>query len=95
MSNRINRRTMLKTGAMSAGLMIGSGCGGSTEKKSGKTFKIRRCPKCNSDEVRVVIGEVGSWTCPSCKWKGKNVKEEILDEEDFMKYLDEKGEEVA
>ena len=31
--------------------------GKSKEKKSGKTFKLRRCPKCKSDQVSVVLGE--------------------------------------
>ncbi|MCR4327770.1 MAG: hypothetical protein NUV46_04290 [Nanoarchaeota archaeon] len=64
-------------------------------KKKGKTFKVRKCPKCNSYDVSVVIGEVGVWQCKECKWKGRTPKEEELDEEEFMKYLDEKGEEVA
>jgi hypothetical protein len=65
------------------------------KKKSGKTFKVRKCPECNSDEIRVVIGEIGVWECPSCSWKGTEVKEEELTEDGFMAYLDEKGEEVA
>lgn len=63
--------------------------------KTGKTFKIRRCPKCNSDDIAVVIGEVGIWECKKCKWDGKDVKEEKLSEDEFMKYLDERGEEVS
>lgn len=27
------------------------------EKKSGKTFKLKRCPKCKRDEVSVVVGQ--------------------------------------
>ena len=69
--------------------------GQSEEKKIGKTFKVRRCPKCNSDEVKVVEGEIGIWRCDKCKWKGENVEKEELTEDEFMKYLDEKGEEVA
>jgi len=65
------------------------------KKNTGKTFKIRKCPKCGSDEVGVVIGEVGMWECRKCKNKGKDFKEEELTEEEFMKYLDEKHEEVA
>jgi len=64
-------------------------------KKKGKLFKVRKCPKCGKDEVKVVIGEIGVWECLKCKWKGKNPKEDELDEEEFMKYLDSKGEEVA
>ena len=64
-----------------------------TGKKLGKTFKIRRCPQCNSDEVRVVVGEdsKGLWECNKCKWRGEDIKEEELNEEEFFKYLDKKG----
>ena len=65
------------------------------EKKKGKTFRLRRCPECGSDELSVVIGEVGLWECRKCSWKGEDVKEDELTEDEFMKYLDEKGEEVA
>ena len=72
------------------------------KKKEGKVFKIRGCPRCGSDEVGVVIsgseGEEGGgkeWECRKCKWNGKNVKEKELTEDEFMKYLDDKGEEVA
>ncbi|MBR9702179.1 hypothetical protein GOV13_04630 [Candidatus Pacearchaeota archaeon] len=66
-------------------------------KKKGNTFKVRRCPECNSDEVSVVVGEEskGMWECKKCKWKGKDVKKEELTEDEFMKYMDDKGEEVA
>jgi transcription elongation factor Elf1 len=70
------------------------------KKSSGKVFKIRVCPKCGSDNVGVVLtGEegkgTGEWECKKCGWTGKNIGEKELDEDEFMKYLDEKGEEVA
>ena len=65
------------------------------KKKKGRTFSIRRCPKCGCDDLKVVIGDVGTWECAKCKWKGKDVKLIELEEEEFMKYLDEKEEEVA
>ncbi len=74
---------------------------GIKKKKTGeKTFKIRKCPECNSDNVNVLLtGEeekaAGEWECKKCKWHGKDVEEEELTEDEFMKYLDEKGEEVA
>lgn len=75
--------------------------GGKKDKKSGKVFKLRRCPKCNSDEVGVKLsnsdkeeGGGKEWECRKCKWIGRNVKIEELNEDEFMKYLDEKGEEV-
>ena len=67
----------------------------SKTKKKGKTFKVRESPKCGSDDIGVSIGEVGVWECRKCGWKGVNVKEREFDEDEFMKYLDEKGEEVA
>jgi len=68
-----------------------------SEKKSGKTFKLRLCPSCNSDNVSVIVGldKKGGWQCNKCKWNGDNINEKVLSEEEFMKYLDEKGEEVS
>lgn len=63
----------------------------SKKKTSGKTFKLRKCPKCDSDDVAVVVGEEtkGKWQCNKCGWKGADVKKQELNEEEFMKYLDE------
>ena len=72
------------------------------KKSAGKTFRVRLCPKCKSDEVGVVLSgsdkETGGgkeWECRICKWKGRNPKEQELTEDEFMEYLDKKGEEVA
>ena len=70
------------------------------EKKREKTFKVRSCPKCKIDEVGVLLGGVegkGSkgWRCGKCRWEGHDVEEKEFSEEEFMKYLDEKGEGVA
>jgi formate dehydrogenase maturation protein FdhE len=70
------------------------------KKEKGKTFKLRKCPKCGGTDVNVIIGgEEGKgtrgWECKKCKWNGKNIDEEEVSEDEFMKYLDEKGEEVA
>ena len=72
-----------------------------TKKKAGKTFKIRECPKCGSDEVGLVLSNSDSeqgggkdWECKKCKWKGEDVVKKELTEDELMKYLDEKGEEV-
>ena len=76
----------------------------SEDKKKGKTFKIRECPKCGSDDVGLVLSNMDSeeesntgkqWECHKCKWTGSNVNEKELTEDEFMKYLDEKGEEVS
>ncbi len=68
---------------------------GIKKEKKGKTFKLRKCPKCNSDDVKIVIGEIGVWECKKCGYKGEEINVEELGEDEFMKYLDEKGEEVA
>jgi ribosomal protein L37AE/L43A len=64
---------------------------GKSVKKKGKTFKLKRCPECGSDNVSVVVEREakGMWECRKCKWKGTNIKEDELSEEEFMKYLDD------
>ncbi len=68
------------------------------DKKKTKSFKIKECPKCKSKDVSVVLegsGEGTGWLCKKCGWKGEDVNERELNEDEFMKYLDEKGEKVA
>ncbi len=69
------------------------------KKKAGKTFKIRECPKCGSDDVGLVLSGSDSeqgggkeWECHKCKWKGLDIVEKELTEEELMKHLDKKGE---
>lgn len=64
------------------------------KKGTKKVFKLRLCPKCGSDEVSVSLGkEKGKeWTCKKCKWAGTNIKEKNVTEDEFMEYLDKKGE---
>ena len=72
-----------------------------TKKKEEKTFKIKKCPKCKSDNVGVMItgeecrGGKCDWECRKCKWTGKDIIEDEVSEDEFMEYLDERGEEVA
>jgi DNA-directed RNA polymerase subunit M/transcription elongation factor TFIIS len=72
--------------------------------KEGKVFKLRICPKCKSDDVQIVLSNLDSeeesntgkmWECKKCKWKGKEVNEKDVTEDEFMEYLDKRGEEVA
>lgn len=65
--------------------------------KKEKTFRIKRCPECKSDNVGVVVSQEkkGEWECRKCKWKGKDIKNDRLSEQEFMKYLDEKDKEVS
>ena len=65
------------------------------EKKTGKTFNIKECPDCGSDDVGVVIGDEGSWECHKCKWRGMDIQEKELTEDELMKFMDKKGEKVA
>ena len=74
----------------------------SSKKKEGKTFKIKECPKCGSDDVGLILSESDSeegggkeWECRKCKWIGTNILEKELTEDELMKYMDEKGEEIA
>lgn len=76
--------------------------GVTSEKKVGKTFKIKVCPKCKNDDVGLVLsnsdaeeGGGKEWECRKCGWIGFEIEEKELTEDEFMKYLDEKGEEVA
>ncbi len=74
------------------------------KKKKGKTFKIRECPECGSDEVGVVLsgsdseessGTGKEWECKKCGWIGSEINEKELTEDELMAYMDEKEEEVA
>lgn len=60
-----------------------------------RSFKIKACPKCGSDNVGVILtGEEGKgngeWECKKCKWKGRDVKEEEVNEEEFLKRMEGK-----
>ncbi|MFA5953227.1 MAG: hypothetical protein WC812_01410 [Candidatus Pacearchaeota archaeon] len=64
-------------------------------KKSGKTYKIKICPKCKSDNVGVVLIESSEetgggkeWECRKCKWKGKSPVDKELTEDEFLEHLD-------
>ncbi len=75
---------------------------GENKKKKGKTFKVKMCPSCGSDQVELVLSNSDSeegggkeWKCKKCGWVGSEINEKELTEEEFLRYLDEKGEEVA
>lgn len=74
---------------------------GIDKKKSEKTFKIRECPKCESDDVGLILSNTDTeeesntgkeWVCRKCKWHGTNILEKELNEDEFIKYMDQKGE---
>ena len=63
---------------------------GISKKKSEKTFNIKICPNCKSRDVGVVIGgQIGMWECHKCKFRTAGFPEMELNEEEFMKFLDE------
>ena len=46
--------------------------------------------------VDILFGNLDICTSSNkCKWVGKDVKYVVVSEEEFMKYLDDKGEEVG
>ena len=76
-----------------------------SKKEKGKSFRIKSCPKCGSDNVGVVLtGEEGNdedellatsskrgqtkgsgeWECRKCGWKGKDISEKELNEDEFL-----------
>ena len=66
-----------------------------TKTGSGKTFKIKVCPKCGSNQVSVVlVGEEGkkadNWECKKCKWKGRDIEVKEVGEDEFLKLEEEK-----
>jgi transposase-like protein len=70
----------------------------SEKKSNGRMFKIKKCPKCKSDDVSVLLGieegkGKGEWACKKCKWQGVNLIEEEVGEEEFLKYLESKEDE--
>lgn len=63
------------------------------KKKKGKTYKVKKCPECGSTEVSIVlIGKEGKkaekWECKACKWKGRNIEEKELTEQEFLEHLE-------
>lgn len=75
-----------------------------SKNSTGKIFKVKKCPQCGSYDVGIVLSNSDTeeesntgreWECRECKWRGSNIDEFEMDEEEFMKYLDSKGEEVA
>lgn len=63
------------------------------EKNKGKIFKIRKCPKCKSNDVLVVLGGEetrgsGCWECSACNWQGRDIKIEEVGEEEFLKEIE-------
>jgi len=64
------------------------------KKPQGKIFKIKICPKCKSHKVKVILGGeegkgVKGWQCFNCNWKGKDISENEVSEEEFLKQFDE------
>jgi len=56
-----------------------------------KTFKVKLCPKCNSDDVSIAVGgKIGMWECRKCGYRGAGFIEKEMSEEEYFDYLDSK-----
>lgn len=69
---------------------IGNKTGTGKGKAAGKTHKVKKCPKCSSTDVGIVLGQEegkgkSEWECKKCKWKGRDIDEKEVDEEEFLK----------
>ena len=65
-----------------------------TKETKEKKFKVKLCPKCNSDDVGIAIGgKFGTWECRKCGYRGAGFIEKEMTEEEYFDYLDKKGEE--
>ena len=63
-----------------------------TSKTKEKKFVLKLCPKCNSDDVGVVIGgQMGMWECRKCGFRGPSLLEKEMNEDEYFEYLDNKG----
>ncbi|MBU2503588.1 MAG: hypothetical protein KJ879_00850 [Nanoarchaeota archaeon] len=67
--------------------------GSRTPTGSGKTFKVKTCPKCGDSEVKVVIdgkedGSTKDWECKSCSLAGKDIKEKEMSEDEFIEHIE-------
>lgn len=64
--------------------------GKNPSKKKGKTFKIRRCPNCKSENVKVIVEKEtkGDWECKECNWQGQNPEIKELNEDEFLEHLE-------
>lgn len=65
------------------------------KKEKGKTYKVKVCPKCGRSEVSIILGQEegkgkSEWECKSCKWKGRNIEEKSMSEDEFLEHLEEK-----
>jgi len=70
----------------------------SEKKPKEKTFKIKKCQKCKSNDISVLLGieegkGKGEWQCKKCNWQGRNPLEEEIGGDEFLEYLENKGNE--
>lgn len=59
---------------------------------SGKKYKVKACPKCGGTEVKIILGQEegrgkSEWECKSCKWKGKNIEEKEMSDQEFLEHM--------
>jgi hypothetical protein len=66
--------------------------------KKAKIYKLKVCPDCDSEEVGIVLtGQEGKapdeWVCRKCKWKGHEIKNIELSEDEFLERIEVEEEE--
>lgn len=59
-----------------------------------KKYKLKKCPKCGSNSVSVVIGEIGLWQCMSCTWDGENIETVKVTEKEYLIFSEQKNGEI-
>ena len=57
------------------------------KKKEGE-FRIKICHDCKGSDVNVVIGEVGMWKCKKCEWKGSDIDEKSVSEDEYLELIE-------
>jgi len=57
------------------------------KKKEGE-FRVKICPNCKGSDVNVVIGEVGMWKCKKCEWKGSDIDEKSVSEDEYLELIE-------
>ena len=64
-------------------------------KKTGKVYRVKKCPKCGNRGVNVITGNeegkgVKGWECKKCKWNGKEPSDEEISEDEFLEMMEAK-----
>lgn len=50
-----------------------------------KEYSLKVCPKCGSNDIKVVLNAIGLWEC-NCSWKGRDVMHKKISKKEFIKF---------